>query len=134
MVMRLAGGPEGFRRPFLKGFFPEFPYVEQDGMAILYEVNAEFVDPTLAKSWVRWILDEHIGDVIDAGAESGELIRIDGNDEVPRFSIQYRFASRDGLDRYLRDHAARLRDEGTRRFPLDKVRYLRRTGEFVGAA
>ncbi len=100
-------------------------------MPILYEVNAEFVDPTIADDWVRWILTAHLADVVKAGASGGRLVRVDGEDGVPRFSVQYEFATRGGLETYLRDHAGRLRNEGTSRFPLDKVQYSRRTGEIL---
>ncbi|MCB9864345.1 MAG: DUF4286 family protein [Phycisphaerales bacterium] len=102
-------------------------------MPMLYEVNAEFIDPAIADAWAAWILDEHILDVIRAGARSGRLLRIDGDDDTPRFSVQYQFETREDLDRYLRDHSPRLRDEGLRRFPAEKVRYTRRIGEIVGA-
>lgn len=98
-------------------------------MPILYEVNAEIRDPTIADDWARWILDEHIGDVVRAGAASGRLLRIDSDDDQSRFSVQYEFATRDALNAYLRDHAARLRAEGVRRFPLENVSYSRRIGE-----
>lgn len=101
-------------------------------MSILYEVNAAFIDPSIADDWVRWMVDEHISDVIEAGASSGRLLRVDSEDGSPRYSVLYEFASRDRLDAYVRDHADRLRAEGVRQFPLDKVRYHRRTGEFVG--
>lgn len=107
-------------------------YCRAVAMPILYEVNAEFIDPAIADAWVAWILAEHILDVVRAGATCGQLIRIEGDDGVPRFSVQYQFESRDELDCYLRDHSPRLRDEGIRRFPLEKVRYTRRVGEFLG--
>lgn len=100
-------------------------------MSILYEVNAEFANASIADAWAKWVLDEHIADVVAAGASSGRLVRIDGDDDVPRWSAQYEFTSRATLDAYLRDHAPRLREEGTRRFPSEKVRYQRRVGEIL---
>jgi Domain of unknown function (DUF4286) len=100
-------------------------------MPILYEVNAEFLDPTIVDAWVRWILDEHIADVVDAGADSGRLFRIESDDGIQRYSVQYQFAGRDVLEKYLQDHAPRLRDAGLRRFPLEEVRYSRRVGELI---
>ena len=103
-------------------------------MSMLYEVNAEFEDPRVAQSWETWILDEHIGDVVSAGAESGTLLRIDSDDDVRRLSVHYIFSSRAALEAYLRDHSPRLRDEGLRRFPPDSVRYSRRVAAIVAEA
>ncbi|HPF41564.1 MAG TPA: DUF4286 family protein [Phycisphaerae bacterium] len=102
-------------------------------MSMLYEVNAEFDDPRIAESWETWILDEHIADVVAAGAESGTLLRVDSDDGVSRLSVHYRFSSRAALEIYLRDHSPRLRDEGLRRFPLEAVRYSRRVAAIVEA-
>jgi hypothetical protein len=98
---------------------------------ILYEVTTELIDPEIVSAWSSWIVREHIADVMNAGASSGRLFRIDTDDGTPKFSVQYEFATRAALDAYLRDHAPRLRDEGMRRFSPEKVRYSRRVGQLV---
>lgn len=93
---------------------------------ILYEVEALFTDRTIADRWAQWMVGEHIADVCRCGAQSGQLVALDG-DEV-RFVAQYEFASRDALDSYFRDHAPRLRMDAASRFTSDQVTYTRRTG------
>lgn len=96
---------------------------------VLYEVSAVFRDEETARRWVRWILEEHIGDVVSAGALCGRLVQLD---DAPRsYVVQYEFASRESVEQYLRDHAPRLREEGARRFDAAAVAYQRRTGVVV---
>jgi uncharacterized protein DUF4286 len=96
---------------------------------VLYEVTAILRDEDVARRWVRWILDEHIADVVRAGASRGRLLRID--DAPHTYVVQYEFASRDSLDDYLANHATRLRTEGARRFDANEVTYQRRTAAIV---
>ena len=96
---------------------------------ILYEVTAKIIDPDVTDAWVAWILDEHIGDVVRAGALRGRLVRIDDTEST--FAVQYEFESRDDLNRYLADRAPGLRDQGARRFGGHRVEYTRRTGEIT---
>ncbi|MFM7118218.1 MAG: DUF4286 family protein [Planctomycetota bacterium] len=96
-----------------------------------YTVACRFVsgDQELASKWLAWLRDGHLQDVISGGARSAEVIRID--DGVPHYEIHYRFETREALDRYLRDFAPHLREEGLSKFPLSLgLEYRRSTGEF----
>ena len=44
-----------------------------------YVVTATFTDPAVAERWLAWMRDGHLQDVLDAGAQSGEAIRLDGD-------------------------------------------------------
>jgi len=101
--------------------------------AVIYEVTTDFIDSAIVPDWNRWMAEEHMADVVAAGATSGRILHIETDDGAPRFSVQYEFPSREALDAYFRDHAPRLRDEGTRRFPPDVVRYTRRVAEVLSA-
>ena len=92
-----------------------------------YTVRCTFTDPTVVQSWLKWLLDEHIQDVIDAGALSGEIFRMDDSET---YEIRYRFASKEAFTVYENDHAPRLRAEGLAKFPLELgLEYSRSTGE-----
>ena len=96
-----------------------------------YTVRCTFSDPAVVDEWIAWLRDEHLADVCAAGAVDAEVVRLDG--EPLRIEVRYRFADRAAFDRYERDHAPRLREEGLRRFPLERgLSYARRTGEIVG--
>ncbi len=98
---------------------------------IHYTVRCEFTDEAVSQRWVDWLLDEHIQDVIDAGAISGEIVRMDGDPVV--YEVRYRFAARATFDAYITNHASRLRDEGLKAFPLELgLSYSRAVGEAVG--
>ncbi len=102
-------------------------------MMFRYTVQCEFTegDENLVARWLDWLLPKHIQDVIDCGAISGEVIKLDS--ERPTFAINYSFLSRADFDLYERDHAPRLRDEGMSLFPhsLGLV-YMRSTAEILG--
>lgn len=97
---------------------------------VFYEVAATIADQSMADDWVRWMLDEHMREVIAAGATSARLIRLD--DSALGYLTQYEFPSRAVFEHYLAVHAPRLREEGSRRFEPDQVSYVRRAGEIVG--
>ena len=96
---------------------------------VFYEVTAAIQDRSILVEWVRWMGETHLDDVVAAGATRGRLIRIDG--PTATFVCQYEFASRSALDRYLSEHAPRLRAEGVALFDSDQVSYTRRTGDIL---
>jgi hypothetical protein len=95
-----------------------------------YTVQCTFTDQAVAEEWLVWLREEHLADVCRVGALGAEVVRFDG--EPIRCEVRYRFASRAAFDTYERDHAPRLREEGLRRFPIERgLTYLRSTGEIV---
>ncbi|MEM7453791.1 MAG: DUF4286 family protein [Planctomycetota bacterium] len=83
--------------------------------------------------WVKWLVDEHIADVVNAGAIGADIVRMDGDDLS--YEIRYRFENRSAFNSYERDHAPRLRKLGLAEFPHELgLRYERTTGEVVKAA
>lgn len=103
-----------------------------------YTVTAEFDDPRIAEEWIAWLRDEHLREVCAAGALDAEVIRFDmpaavsdvtGHQAV-RCEVRYHFESRAAFERYVREHAPRLREEGLRRFPPERgIAYSRSIGE-----
>lgn len=98
--------------------------------AFVYRVRCTFEDADVAGRWANWLLDTHLQDVVDAGATSAELLRIDGEGTV--YEAVYGFVDRAAFTAYERDHAPRLRDEGLALFPLSLgLTYARTTAEVV---
>ena len=87
---------------------------------IAYTVRCDFTDAAVAAEWHQWLVDEHLADLLDAGAVQAEVVTLD--EPAPGAAVtmesRYRFADRAGMDHYLSEHAPRLRDEGLSRFPL----------------
>ena len=107
---------------------------DHDGQSlILYTVQCVFTgDPSVADDWVGWLREEHLQDVMAAGANSAELLRMDGDQLT--YEVRYRFPSREAFDVYERDHAPGLRDEGLSRFPVELgLSYRRSVGELLDA-
>jgi len=83
-----------------------------DRTAIRYEVTLECSAST-ATDLERWMRNTHIPDVMATGCfVAAHFDRDDG-----RFRTSYEAIGRAELDRYLAEHAMRLRDEFARRFP-----------------
>jgi hypothetical protein len=99
-----------------------------------YTVRCQFSGPdeTLPEQWLEWLCGGHLQEVLDAGAQRAEVVRID--DPLPTFEVRYEFPSREAFESYEKRHAPRLRREGLARFPAEAgVRYQRTTGEVVVA-
>ena len=87
-------------------------------------------DQELVDEWVWWLKDKHIDEVIEAGADSAEIVRMDASPTT--FEIRYSFRNRDAFDRYEANEAPRLRADGLATFPLERgLKYERNTGEVV---
>jgi hypothetical protein len=98
---------------------------------ICYTVRCEFTGDTgVAGEWVAWLKDKHWQDVLNAGAASAMLVRMDAANLV--YEVRYVFPSREAFNTYEREHAPALRDEGLSRFPLERgLSYQRTVGDVV---
>lgn len=98
-----------------------------------YTVRCELDDPAVAEAWIAWMRDEHLREVIEAGAREAMLVRLDG--EPIACEARYVFESREAFERYEREEAPRLRRKGLEAFPLSRgLRYTRTTGAIVVAS
>ncbi len=98
---------------------------------IVYTVAVTFADALLVPSWLRWLRERHIADVLRGGAVEAQLVAFD--EPAHAYEVRYRFPTREAFDRYLREHAPRLRAEGLRLFPMEQgVRYSRSVGVVMG--
>ncbi len=97
---------------------------------IVYTVTCTFLNEALADEWVQWLADEHLAEVIEAGAQNAEVTRLDGSSV--RIEARYHFESREAFNEYERNHSPRLRNEGLKKFPLDRgLSYVRGIGEVI---
>ena len=77
----------------------------------IYNVTIN-IDETVHESWLRWMRDEHIPDMLATGKFLGALMtRVIVEEEMGgiTYSIQYRTDSKETLDRYYREDAESLR-------------------------
>lgn len=92
-----------------------------------YTVRCTFQNPVVAEKWLEWLAEEHVADVLKAGAMSAEIFQMDGG---LIFEIRYQFETRSHFDAYERNHAPHLRAEGLARFPLEMgLEYSRSHGQ-----
>jgi hypothetical protein len=80
---------------------------------IAYEVTAT-VRADLASAYERYLRSEHIPDLMATGCFDGARI---AQSAVGRFRITYDAPDAAALDRYLAEHAPRLRAHVRERFP-----------------
>lgn len=97
---------------------------------IIYNVTIN-VDKTITKEWLVWI-KEHIPQVLATGKfKEAKLTKVLVEDEESdTYSVQYRAHSREALDAYYAEDAARLRGDGLTRF-ADKMLAFRTELEVV---
>ena len=81
---------------------------------IIYEINIE-LDAEIVNEFDVW-LDDHIPTMLqfEGFTSAKKLNSID--DEKYYLTVQYSIVSQEDLDRYLRNHAQTMREEGLKRF------------------
>lgn len=90
----------------------------QAATTIVYEVNVE-VDADIAAAYRAWLHD-HIAEILALpgfiDARTFEVLDPSAATDRIGLCVQYRLADNAALEAYLRDHAPRLRADGTARF------------------
>ncbi|MBP48104.1 MAG: hypothetical protein CMH53_09230 [Myxococcales bacterium] len=102
-----------------------------DPQAWIYSVRCTFPTTQIRDQWLIWLMDGHAQALLDAGALSATLIQL----ETPALCVEvrYRFADRMAFERYERDHAPALREQGIRRWPAEMgLKYQRTEGAVIG--
>ena len=80
---------------------------------ITYEITAT-VRPELCEAYERYMRDRHIPDLLATGAFDGASF---GRSSPGRYRVRYEARGRAALDRYLAEHAPRLRAHFVEAFP-----------------
>jgi hypothetical protein len=103
-----------------------------------YTVRASLPTEALRSEYLHWLTTDHVQKVLDAGALRAEVITLDldpaATDIAPggQVEVRYIFRDRAALERYIKDHAPRLRAEGATRFPADQgLKFQRSVGLLV---
>ena len=84
---------------------------------LLYNVTIS-VEPEVQTEWLQWMLNAHLREMLGTGCFLGfrfcELL----SDEVqgPTYTVQYELASSEDFERYERDFAPEMRQQGLDRF------------------
>lgn len=105
----------------------------RESSLIAYTVICQIQNPSRAEQWVRWLEEEHIQDVLNAGAAKAELVQMLSRPHEPlQFEVRYQFATQEAYETYIKDHAPALREEGLKRFPVeDGFTYSRTVGKII---
>lgn len=79
----------------------------------MYNVTVK-VDLAIANAWVKWLIDEHIPEVIATGCFSGartlKMIDVDDS-EGETYTVQYTAESKADYNKYIAQFATQMRDK-----------------------
>jgi len=92
---------------------------------LIYTVTVHLPSQELLQEVLDWLEDDHLAQVVEAGAEDGEATVLDGDEYV--VEVRYRFASREAFAVYEAGPASALRSEGAR-FIENGARFERTIG------
>ncbi len=101
---------------------------------VAYTVRADLVSEDMRKKYLDWLAAGHAQEVCQGGALSAALIAHDNapGSQTRSAEVRYIFPDRATLDRYLAEHAPRLRAEGLALFgPHTGTVFTRTVGEVV---
>lgn len=99
---------------------------------ILYNVTIN-IHESVHDKWMNWMQEKHINDVLATGKfSSARMVKVLVEEEMGgiTYAIQYTTDSKETLDRYYKEDAQRLREEGQRLFG-DKMLAFRTELEFI---
>jgi hypothetical protein len=99
---------------------------------ILYNVTIN-IHESVHDKWMNWMQEKHINDVLATGKfSSARMVKVLVEEEMGgiTYAIQYTTDSKETLDRYYKEDAQRLREEGNRLFG-DKMLAFRTELELV---
>ncbi len=80
---------------------------------VIYEITA-VVEPSLVSQYEQYMLTRHIPNLLATGYFTGASL---ARSEPGRYRVRYEAATREALDRYLSEHAPRLRADFDAHFP-----------------
>ncbi|WP_117214154.1 DUF4286 family protein [Allorhizocola rhizosphaerae] len=92
---------------------------------LIYSVRSGFDDGQTRRRYLDWLTQGHAQAVVEAGAQSAEIVSYDDGSVETR----YLFASREAFAAYEAGPAVALRADGKARFP--DVRSVRSVGEQI---
>ena len=91
---------------------------------VFFGVTAVHRDESTVQEYLSWLIDGHLQVVLAAGAIEGRVIQLDNR----TVETQYLFPSQGAYDRYEREYAQPLREEGISLFGERGVQFKRRSG------
>lgn len=102
-------------------------------MRLAYTVIADFDAPPVAAEWLAWLTGGHLQAVLDGGARSADVVRLEPTPSAPlRVEVRYLFDDLTAFQRYEQTAAPALRADGLARFPPSRgVRLQRTLGEVL---
>lgn len=86
---------------------------------LIYSVTVN-IDDSVHDDWLDWMKTKHIPDMLATKKFlEAKLCKVMIDEEMggTTYSIQYRTLDKATLDRYYREDAEKMRDEGNRMFP-----------------
>lgn len=99
---------------------------------VIYNVTVK-VDTSIADEWLKWLLEEHISDMMQTGCFTDtkvvRLLEVDDS-EGPTYAIQYSAESKADYNRYITVHSQRMQKKSHEKWG-DRVIAFRSVMEVV---
>lgn len=100
--------------------------------SVYYAVTATLPDLSTRDEFVHWLRTGHVQDVLRGGATRAEIIVMDVDGGSLAVKAAYAFPDRATFERYLSEHAPRLRAEGIAKFgSRPGVSFIRELGSHI---
>ncbi len=97
---------------------------------IAYTVTATLPDEASAREYIAWLREGHVDEVVEHGAHTGMIVRLTEPATPIRVETRYVFSTQSLFDRYVKQFAPMLREEGLQKFPPESgVTFERCVGE-----
>lgn len=99
---------------------------------IIYNVTVN-IDESIHDEWLDWMKNKHIDEVVGTGCfVSARLVKVLVEEEMGgiTYSVQYFAPNREALERYKKEYAPALKQEGLERF-ADKMLAFRTELEVI---
>lgn len=99
---------------------------------VAYTVTALLPDTVTRDRYIRWLREGHIQQVVSGGAKEAAVVVIEEPARPLKVVCRYIFENREAFNRYVADHAPKLRAEGMALFgPELGVSFERSVGSII---
>lgn len=85
---------------------------------VIYNVTCK-VDKSISEDWLRWLLQEHIHDIIGTGLfQDAQVLRLmeTEDSEGPTYAIQYRAATLEQYQDYIEKYSHEMRKKAVEKW------------------
>ncbi|MCD6066105.1 MAG: hypothetical protein K0S33_931 [Bacteroidetes bacterium] len=89
----------------------------------IYNVTIN-VEESIHTEWLKWMKEKHMPDVVSTGCfTESRILRVLADDAGATYSAQYSFKTMEDYERYRKEHAAGMQQQGFDKFGARFIAY-----------